>query len=144
MTCKKYMIRQLSLFSENKPGRLAAMAKVCQDEGVNILAFTIAEADEFGIIRVLVDKPDLACEKMKTLGFNAAFNDVIAVEMKDVPGGLYEIASKLADMSINIDYSYAYSGKDRAVLVLRVDKVEEAIRMLLKENIHLISSSELN
>jgi hypothetical protein len=138
------MIRQISVFSENKPGRLAAMAKACQDEGVNILAFSIAEADGFGVIRALVDKPDLAHQKLASLGFNVAFTHVIAVEMRDEPGGLYDIASRLFEAKINIEYSYAYSGKTGAVLILRVDQVEEAIQILRESNIHLIASSEIH
>lgn len=144
MNCEKYMIRQISVFSENKPGRLAAMAKACQEEGVNILAFSIAEADGFGVIRALVDKPDLAFQKLTSLGMNVAFTQVIAVEMRDQPGGLYEIASSLADAKINIEYSYAYSGKDQAVLILRVDQGEEAIRLLLDNKFHLIASSSIH
>ncbi len=144
MNCDKYIIRQISLFSENKPGRLAAMAKVCQDEGVNILAFSIAEADGFGVIRALVDKPDIAHQKLSEHGYNVAFTNVIGVEMKDEPGGLYEIASRLAEAKINIEYSYAYSGKDRAVLILRVDQVEEAIRLLLDNHFTIIASSTIH
>jgi len=143
MTCDKYMIRQISLFSENKPGRLAAMAKACLDENINILAFSIAEADGFGVIRALVDKPDAAFEKLSSLGFNVAFTNVIAAEMRDVPGGLYEIATDLGEAGINIEYSYAFSGKNKAVLILRVDHVEEAVRQLLKNNVSLLVSSTI-
>ncbi|PKL59253.1 MAG: acetolactate synthase [Methanomicrobiales archaeon HGW-Methanomicrobiales-4] len=144
MNCEEFMIRQISVFSENKPGRLATMAKACQEEGVNILAFSIAEADGFGVIRALVDKPDIAFQKLTSLGMNVAFTHVIAVEMRDEPGGLYEIASRLSDAEVNIEYSYAYSGKDRAVLILRVDQGEEAIKLLLKNNFHLIASSSIH
>ncbi len=137
MNSEQFMIRQISVFSENKPGRLAAMAKACQEEGVNILAFSIAEADGFGVIRALVDKPDLAYQKLASLGFNVAFTHVIAVEMRDEPGGLYEIASRLSDAGINIEYSYAYSGKTGAVLILRVDQSEE-------NNFSLIASSTIH
>ena len=143
MNCEDYMIRQISLFSENKPGRLAAMAKACQEERVNILAFSIAEADGFGVIRALVDKPEIAHKRLSELGFNVAFTHVIAVEMRDVPGGLYEIASKLGDAGINIEYSYAFSGKNKAVLILRVDQVEEAIRILLSNQFSLIATDSI-
>ena len=144
MNCEKYMIQQISVFSENKPGRLATMAKACQEEGINILAFSIAEADGFGVIRALVDRPDLAFRKLTSLGMNVAFTQVIAVEMRDEPGGLYEIASRLSDAMINIEYSYAFSGKDKAVLILRVDQGEEAIKTLLDNNFHLIASSMIH
>jgi len=127
MEQKKYVIRQISVFSENKPGRLAAIAKALQEEGINILAFSIAEADGFGVVRALVDNPQKAYEKLSGIGFNVAFTDVIAVQMKDVPGGLYQIARILGEGKINIEYSYAYSGKDAAVLILRVDNVDAAI-----------------
>ncbi|PWR70730.1 ACT domain-containing protein [Methanospirillum stamsii] len=143
MNCEQYMIRQISLFSENKPGRLAALAKACQEENVNILAFSIAEADGFGVIRVLVDKPDVAFSRLTALGFNVAFTHVIAVLMRDEPGGLFEIASKLSDAGINIDYSYAFSGKNKAILILRVDKVEEAIKLLLSHSFTLIATDSI-
>lgn len=143
MNCEPYIIKQVSLFSENKPGRLAAMAKAFQDEGINIKAFSIAEADGFGVIRVLVDKTEAAYMKLTEMGFNVAYTDVIAVQMRDEPGGLYEIASSLADASINIEYSYAYSGKDKAVLILRVDQVEDAILCIREAGFDLVTRQEL-
>lgn len=142
MNCEPYIIKQVSLFSENKPGRLAAMAKAFQDEGINIKAFSIAEADGFGVIRVLVDKTEAAYAKLTSMGFNVAYTDVIAVQMRDEPGGLYEIASRLADASINIEYSYAYSGKNKAILILRVDHVEDAIRYIREAGFDLVTQQE--
>ena len=127
----RYRIKQISIFSENKPGRLAAIARALQEEQVNILAFSIAEADGFGVVRALVDKPEKAHQKLTDLGFNVAFTDVLAVRMRDIPGGLYEIAKILGDGGINIEYSYAYSGKEAAVLILRVDNIGSAIEKIL-------------
>jgi len=127
MDTNKYVIKQISIFSENRPGRLAAVAHALGEEKINILAFSIAEANGFGVIRALVDHPEKAHKKLSSLGYNVAFTDVIAVQMKDQPGGLYEIAQVLGDVGINIEYSYAYSGKKAAVLILRVDQVEDAI-----------------
>ncbi|NYT21550.1 MAG: acetolactate synthase [Methanomicrobiales archaeon] len=141
MEQKKYVIRQISVFSENKPGRLAAIAKALQEEEINILAFSIAEADGFGVVRALVDKPKKAYEKLSGIGFNVAFTDVIAVQMKDIPGGLYEIARILGEGKINIEYSYAYSGKEAAVLILRVDNVEAAISAIRNGGGTLLESS---
>lgn len=141
MDVKKYIVKQISVFSENKPGRLAAIAHALGEENVNILAFSIAEADGFGVVRALVDHPDKAKKKLSSLGFNVAFTDVIAVRMKDKPGGLYEIAKLLGDANINIEYSYAYSGKEGAVLILRVDHVEPAIEKISAYGATLIESS---
>jgi hypothetical protein len=141
MDAKNYIIKQISVFSENRPGRLAAIAHALGEENVNILAFSIAEADGFGVVRALVDHPDKAKKKLSSLGFNVAFTDVIAVRMKDKPGGLYEIAKLLGDANINIEYSYAYSGKEGAVLILRVDHVEDAIAKIHAYGAQLIETS---
>ncbi|WP_421909231.1 ACT domain-containing protein [Methanolacinia petrolearia] len=127
-----HIIKQISVFSENKPGRLAAIARALQDEKINIFAFTIAEAKGFGVVRLLVDKPEAALKKLAEIGFMVSFTDVIAVRMKDEPGGLFDIARILGESEINIEYSYAYSGKEAAVLILRVDRIDEAIEKLIK------------
>ncbi|PKG33768.1 ACT domain-containing protein [Methanoregula sp.] len=141
MDAKKYLIKQISIFSENRPGRLAAIAHTLGEEKVNILAFSIAEANGFGVVRALVDHPQKAHDTLQALGFNIAFTDVIAVKMKDQPGGLYEVAKILGDSGINIEYSYAYSGKDGAVLILRVDQVEDAIKKIQQSGATLIERS---
>jgi hypothetical protein len=141
MDTKKYVIKQISIFSENRPGRLAAIAHALGEVQVNILAFSIAEANGFGVIRALVDHPQKAHDKLQSLGFNIAFTDVIAVKMKDQPGGLYEVAKILGDSGINIEYSYAYSGSDGAVLILRVDQVDDAIKKIQKSGATLIERS---
>ena len=79
------------------------------------------------MVRALVDHPEKAHDRLTRDGFNVAFTDVIAVKMKDQPGGLYEVAKILGDAGINIEYSYAYCGQGGAVLILRVDQVEDAI-----------------
>lgn len=138
---ERYLIKQISIFSENRPGRLAAIAKAMQEEGINILAFSIAEADGFGVVRALVDRSELAYRKLTDIGFMVSFTDVIAVRMRDEPGGLYEIAKILGDANINIEYAYAYSGKDAAVLILRVNDARAAIEMLLARGVPLMESS---
>ncbi|MCX6688145.1 MAG: acetolactate synthase [Methanoregula sp.] len=141
MDTKNYVIKQISIFSENRPGRLASIAHALGEEKINILAFSIAEANGFGVVRALVDHPEKAYKKLSSLGFNVAFTDVIAVQMQDIPGGLYEIAKVLGDAQINIEYSYAYSGKDAAVLILRVDQVEDAIGKIQKSGATLLERS---
>ncbi len=137
----RFVIKQISVFSENKPGRLAAIARALQEEKINILAFSIAEANGFGVVRALVDEPQRAYEKLTKMGFNVAFTDVIAVQMKDEPGGLYEVADILGRGGINIEYAYAYSGKEGAVLILRVDNVDAAIAAIQKSGAKLHESS---
>jgi hypothetical protein len=141
MDTKKFVIKQISVFSENRPGRLAAIAQALGEEKVNILAFSIAEANGFGVVRALVDHPQKAHDKLQSLGFNIAFTDVIAVKMKDTPGGLFEVAKILGDAGINIEYSYAYSGKGGAVLILRVDQVDDAIKKIQASGATLLERS---
>jgi len=141
MDTKNFVIKQISIFSENRPGRLASIAHALGEEKINILAFSIAEANGFGVVRALVDHPEKAYKKLSSLGFNVAFTDVIAVQMQDIPGGLYEIAKILGDAQINIEYSYAYSGKDAAVLILRVDLIDDAIEKIQKSGATLLERS---
>jgi len=138
---KSYIVKQISIFSENRPGRLAAIAGALRDAGINIFAFSIAEADGFGVVRALVDRPDDAYRTLTDLGFRVSFTDVIGVKMRDEPGGLSDIASILGDAGINIEYAYAYSGKDAAVLILRVDQVEDAVRQILGRGGELLKAS---
>ena len=141
MDAQKFVIRQISIFSENRPGRLASIAQALGKENVNILAFSIAEANGFGVVRALVDHPEKAYDKLTSQGFNVAFTDVIAVQMKDKPGGLFEIAKVLGDAGVNIEYSYAYSGKEAAVLILRVDHINDAIEKIQKSGATLLERS---
>ena len=128
---KKKIHETLKLLGKRKNG----------EEKINILAFSIAEANGFGVVRALVDHPERAHDKLLSLGFNVAFTDVIAVRMKDQPGGLYEVAKILGDAGVNIEYSYAYSGKEGAVLILRVDQVEEAIQKIRNSGATLLERS---
>ena len=141
MDTENYTIKQISVFSENRPGRLAAIARALQEEEINIFAFSIAEAKGFGVVRALVDKPEVAYKKLTELGFMVSFTDVIAVKMRDEPGGLFEIAKILGEAEVNIEYAYAYSGKEVAVLILRVDHVDDAIRRIRGAGGELLQSS---
>ena len=129
-------IKQISVFVENKPGRLANVTEVLYKKGVNLRAFTIAEAGDFGIIRMVVDKTDEAYKALKEAGFTVTLTDVLGVEVKDEPGGLYRIAKALGDVGINIEYVYAFTfGGDKALIILRVDDTEKAIEVLEREGL---------
>ncbi|NHW88605.1 MAG: acetolactate synthase [Archaeoglobi archaeon] len=125
------MIRQISVFVENKPGRLASVTGVLFEKGINLRAFMIADAGDFGIIRMVVDKTDEAYKALKEAGFTVAINEVLAVEVEDKPGELYRIAKALGDEGINIDYVYAFtSEKHKALIIFRVDNLERAVKIL--------------
>ncbi len=138
-------IKQISLFAENKPGRLSKIADTLSKAKVNIRAFTIAEAGDFGVVRMVVDDPDQAYKNLQKQGFAVSETEVIGVEMKDVPGGLFEISSTLGKNGVNIDYAYAFVTKtELALLIIRVDDVVKAQKVLKAANIRLVSPEEVS
>ena len=140
----KYVIKQIAVFSENKPGRLTAIAKGLKEADVNIYAFSIAESNGFGVVRLIVDKSSATLKKLTADGFLVINSNVIGIKMEDRPGGLYETALILGDAGINIDYAYAYSGKNGAILIIRVndDNLDTAVKSLLKGGKELVRAEE--
>ncbi len=137
------MVKQLSVFVENKPGRLAAVTKVLYDRGVNLRAFMIADAGDFGIIRMVVDKTEEAFNALKSAGFTVTLNEVLAVEVEDKPGELHRISKALGDEGINIEYVYAFtSEKHKALIIFRVDDNEKAKKVL--ERLNVLFKGEIN
>lgn len=138
-------IKQISLFVENKPGRMAKVSKTLSDAGVNIRALTIAEAGDFGVIRMVVDDPEKGYKVLKDNGFTVSTTDVLAVEMKDTPGGLYEIVNALGESGVNVDYAYAFvtAKAERAMLILRVDDLAKARQSLSTKGVKIATREEI-
>ena len=138
------IIKQISLFAENKPGRLANIANKLKEAGVNIRAFTIAESGDFGIIRMVVDKSDYAHSVLHDAGFTVSETSVLGIEMDDVPGSMSRIADVFGKANINLDYAYAFVTRDqKALLIVRVSNIEKAVEKLEEEGIKLINMKEL-
>jgi hypothetical protein len=138
------IIKQISLFAENKPGRLANIANKLKEAGVNIRAFTIAESGDFGIIRMVVDKSDYAHSVLHDAGFTVSETNVLGIEMDDVPGSMSRIADVFGKANINLDYAYAFVTRDqKALLIVRVSNIEKAVEKLEEEGIKLINMKEL-
>lgn len=137
-------IKQISLFSENKPGRLAKIADVLGKEKINIRAFTIAESGDFGIVRLVVDHPDQAHDVLKREGFTVSETDVIGIEINDEPGSMKDVAELFAEGNINIDYAYAFIGRNqKAVLIVRVSELESALTFLKTKGVSLLEINDL-
>ncbi len=138
-------IKQISLFVENKPGRMAKVSKTLSDSGVNIRALTIAEAGDFGVIRRVVDDPERGYRVLKENGFTVSTTDVLAVEMKDTPGGLYEIVNALGESGVNVDYAYAFvtAKAQKAMLILRVDDLAKARAALSGKGVKIATKEEI-
>jgi hypothetical protein len=138
-------IKQISIFVENKPGRMARVARTLADAGVNIRALTIAEAGDFGVIRMVVDNTERGYKALHDDGFTVSETDVLAVELKDVPGGLYEIANTLGMNNVNVDYAYAFvtAKAERAMLILRVDDIRRATEVLSEAGVRIATREEI-
>ena len=131
-------VMQLSVFSENKPGRIQKITRIFGEEGINILAISITSTNGFGIIKLLVDKCDLAYEKLKEHGFTVKLSEVLAIEMKDSPGGLHKVSQILSDKGINIENAYVYvvESRARAYLLVEVKDIEKAREILAGSNLN--------
>lgn len=126
---------QISIFAENKPGKLAAVTRVLAQEGINIRATTIATSDTFGVINLIVDQPKRAVEALGKAGMLVKTRRVLAVLIPDEPGGLDRLAQTLAQAGINVNNAYGFvleKGK-RAVFVVDVDQLERAEQLVEAE-----------
>jgi hypothetical protein len=137
-------LEQISIFSENKPGRLKKITKVLAEEGVNILAINIASSNGFGVIKFIVDKCELAYEELKQKGYTVSLNEVLAIELTDRPGGLYEVSAILSKKKINIENAYVLilKSREKAFLIVEVHDIERAKRLLQHENLRLFTEKK--
>ena len=126
-------IKQISIFIENQPGRLQAILRALEQKGISIRALTVSDTAEFGIVRMLLSKPDEGVEALRQAGFTARQDWILSEEIPDVPGGLLNSVTKpLADAGINIKYLYFYieAAAGKSMVVLKVDDLEKAERIL--------------
>jgi hypothetical protein len=126
-------VTQISVFMENRPGRLAYLLQIFSDAQVNLRALSVADSADFGIARVIVDDVDAAIQVIHAAGMTAVTTEVLRAEIPDVPGGLAKaVIEPLADAGVNIQYSYAFSERPstKAVVVLKVDDLEKAKQVL--------------
>lgn len=138
-------LKQISIFLENRAGRLADVTTLLGNNGVNIRALALADTSDFGILRLLVDKPDRAYKMLQDNGFAATETEVIAVEIPDKPGGLASILAPLQEVGINVEYMYAFLEKatDEAIVVFRFEDVSKAIEILQTNEISVLESEQV-
>ncbi len=137
---------QISVFLENKSGRLAEVTRALADAQVNIRALSLAETIDYGVLRLIVDKPVEAKQALAEVGFTVTETPVIAVEIPDQPGGLAQLVTQLTQRGLNIEYCYAFVSKrgDNAVVILRIDSVETAIQALREGGARVLGSAEVS
>jgi hypothetical protein len=138
-------ITQISVFLENRKGRLYEVCSLLGKNKINIRALTIAETPEFGILRIVVDKPQEAIKLLKNKGFTANLTDIVAVEVEDKPGGLAGILKVLSIGDINVEYMYGFLEKssDKALLVFRFEEPDKAIKILRKNKVKVINKGDI-
>ena len=136
------LIKQISIFLENKLGRLAKVTRILGENNIDICALSVADTTDFGILRLIVDRPDEAKQVLADNGFTVSINDVIAIEVEDKPGGLAKTLSVLDDKGISIEYMYAFVGNsnsNNALVIFRVEQPERALEILKNEDVHVKS-----
>jgi len=131
------MAKQISVFSENKPGRLAYITKILKDNNINIRAIKISSSGDFGVVKLLVNQPDLCFQKLREAGITAYLRDIVGIVIQDQAGGLFDVSSILARYSINIEDSYGFvlEDKKKAVLIIETNDISKLKEILNKENI---------
>ncbi|HNW50596.1 MAG TPA: ACT domain-containing protein [Prolixibacteraceae bacterium] len=137
------IIKQLSVFLENKSGRLSEVTTVLGKAGINMTAFSIADTSDFGILRVIVSDPKKALEILKENNFSVRLTDVICLKCANEPGSLSNILEILDNEGVTIEYMYAFSTGDTANIVIRPTNVQKGIEILQKNNIDLLNSNDL-
>lgn len=139
------MIKQISIFVENKPGRLKAMTNILKDNKIDIRALSIADTKDFGILRLIVNDPEKACSALKNADCTVTITDVLAVGVEDNPGGLAKVMDTLYANKISVEYMYAFVSKSEniAYVILRVADNKTAAEVLSNAGIKLLTSQEI-
>ena len=138
-------IPQLSVFLENKPGHLVTPCRLLAEAGINIVTLSLADTQQFGILRLIVREWQRAREVLEAAGLAVAVTEVLAIEVIDKPGGLAELLAIFDDAGINVEYMYAFTARlgNRAVLVFRFDDLDAAISALTRASINPVSPIHL-
>jgi hypothetical protein len=137
--------KQISVFLENKAGRLSRVTRVLGTAGINIRALSIADTSDFGILRLIVNEPDRAYQVLKENGFTVSETEVLAVQVADSPGGLATVLEQMHEENLNIEYLYAFigtSGND-ALVVLKVEDSEKTSAIFRQKGIKFLDESQL-
>jgi hypothetical protein len=138
-------VKQLSVFLENKGGRLADVLSVLATAGINMRALSLAETRDFGVLRIIVNDVEKAHAVLKDNGFTASETDVVAVEVPDRPGGLAAILGLLGAQNVSVEYMYAFVAKsgDKAIMIFRFDNPEQAAGVLQRGGVRILPGHEL-
>lgn len=139
------LVEQISVFIANKVGKIAEVVKAIGENDIDIYALSIADTTDFGVLRLIVSDPGKTKEVLKEKGLIVKRSEVLAITVEDKPGGLSHALEVLKDKGISIEYTYAFIGKNvkGATVVMKVDKPEDAVKLLEDTDINVIDAEEL-
>ena len=139
------LIKQISIFVENKAGRLAKIVETLGNNNIDISALSIADATDFGVLRLIVDKPELAVDVLKQTGVTVKITDVIAAALDHQPGGLSKVLDVLANADISVEYIYAFEGKKsgKALMVVKTEDMEKSVELFKENGIEITDISDI-
>jgi hypothetical protein len=140
---KNLVIKQLSVFLENKLGRLNRVSEVLGEAGINMVAFSVADNSDFGILRVVVQEPERVLEVLKQHHFAVSLTDVVCLHIGNRPGTLSSVLKVLEKEGVYIEYMYAFAEGEDARIVIRPDKLENCILALEKNHVDIIKSENI-
>ncbi len=139
--------KQISIFIENKKGRLSEVTQVLKKSGINIRVLSLADTADFGILRLIVNDVDKTMQVLKENDFTVMVNEVLALEINDKAGALADLLENLSSAGINVEYMYAFAGKEpsKAVMILRIEELDKGIEIFQKTDwIRVMTSEELS
>ncbi|MDR2844099.1 MAG: ACT domain-containing protein [Candidatus Symbiothrix sp.] len=137
------LIKQLSIFLENKKGRFTEIARILGEANINMTAFTVAENSDFGILRMIVSDPEKAKEILKEHRYAVNITDVVCVACSNRPGALATIMTIITEADIFVEYMYAFSTGVKALVVIRPNDLEKAVQVLSQNKVELLAAGEL-
>lgn len=139
------MVKELSIFIDNKPGRLKAVTSLLKEKKINIRALTLQDIKEYGILKIIVDKPDDAFLSLSDKGLACAIKEILAVKINDTPGGFDELLKLFTDNNINIKDSFGFvlESQKHAILCIEVDNLENAEKLLSKSKYKPLEEKDL-
>ena len=133
-------VRQISAFIENKAGRVSEVTEILGKASINIRGFSVSDTAEYGILRLVVDRPDEALETLKSAGFTVKESEVICIKLEDTPGALARALSIVSDAGVNIEYVYSLVS---TYVVINVADVDRAVRLLSDQPVELVSQEDI-
>jgi hypothetical protein len=138
-------VKQISVFLENKVGHVRTVTEELKKANLNMRAISLADSEDFGILRIVVEDPDKAYSILRAANHAVKETDVIAIEVPDHPGGLCDVLKTMEQCNVNIEYMYTVLEKstDKAVIILRVENTDQVIEDLKNQNVKLLSSKEV-